>query len=432
VAHPRGAAASGPHVVIVGGGFAGLYAARALGRAPVRVTVVDRHNYHLFQPLLYQVATAGLSPGDIAQPIRGVLRRSPNIRVILAEAVSVDVTGRRLVLADGELAYDYLVLATGATHAYFGHDEWRPYAPGLKDLDDALEIRRRVLGAFEAAEREGHEVPRRAWLTFVIVGGGPTGVELAGTLAEIARHALRHDFRAIDPGQARILLLEAGPRVLAGFDPSLSAAAARQLAALGVEVRTGSAVTRIAAGLVETGVERIETETVLWAAGVTASPLARTLGVPLDRAGRVRVAPDLSIPGHPEVFVVGDLATVLGSDGSSLPGMAPVAIQMGRHAAVSIQRSARGEASRAFRYRDKGMMATIGRHAAVAQLGRLRLRGTVAWVTWLAVHLVFLIGFRNRLLVLVEWAWAYLTFNRGVRLITGRPEWPGSRGRPLG
>src|SRR5439155_9686723 len=274
----------------------------------------------------------------------------------------------------------------------------------------------------EAAEREGHEARRRAWLTFVIVGGGPTGVELAGTLAEIARHALRHDFRAIDPGQARILLLEAGPRVLAGFDPSLSAAAARQLAALGVEVRTGSAVTRITAGLVETGVERIETETVLWAAGVTASPLARTLGVPLDRAGRVRVAPDLSIPGHPEVFVVGDLATVLGSDGSSLPGMAPVAIQMGRHAAASIQRSARGAPARAFRYRDKGMMATIGRHAAVAQLGRLRLRGAVAWVAWLAVHLVFLIGFRNRLLVLVEWAWAYVTYNRGVRLSTGRPE----------
>jgi NADH:ubiquinone reductase (H+-translocating) len=408
-----------PHVVIVGGGFAGLYAARALGGQPVDVTVVDQHNYHLFQPLLYQVATAGLSPGDIAQPIRGVLRGSPNVRVLLAEAVSVDLEGRRLVLSDGDLRYDYLLLAAGASHAYFGHDDWRPYAPGLKDLDDALEIRRRVLGAFEAAERETDATRRRAWLTFVIVGGGPTGVELAGTLAEIARHALRQDFRAIDPGHAYVLLLEAGPRILAGFAPDLSAAAARQLALLGVEVRTGATVTRIVSGHVEVGAARIEAQTVLWAAGVTAAPLARTLGVPLDRAGRVQVLPDLSIPGHPEVFAAGDLATVAGPDGSPLPGMAPVAIQMGRHVAAAILRAVRGEERRPFRYRDKGIMATIGRHAAVAQVGRLHLTGTLAWLAWLAVHLVFLIGFRNRLLVLIEWAWAYVTYNRGVRLITG-------------
>jgi len=408
-----------PHVVIVGGGFAGLYAARALGGQPVEVTVVDQHNYHLFQPLLYQVATAGLSPGDIAQPIRGVLRGSPNVRVLLAEAVAVDLDGRRLVLSDGDVRYDYLLLAAGASHAYFGHDDWRPYAPGLKDLDDALEIRRRVLGAFEAAERETDLTRRRAWLTFVIVGGGPTGVELAGTLAEIARHALREDFRTIDPGHAYVLLLEAGPRILAGFVPDLSAAAARQLAVLGVEVRTGAMVTRIAPGHVEVGSSRIEAQTVLWAAGVTAAPLARTLGVPLDRAGRVQVLPDLSVPGHPEVLVAGDLATVAGPDGAPLPGIAQVAIQMGRHVAATILGAARGEERRPFRYRDKGMMATIGRHAAVAQVGRLHLTGTLAWVAWLAVHLVFLIGFRNRLLVLIEWAWAYVTYNRGVRLITG-------------
>jgi len=415
----RGEALPEPHVVIIGGGFGGLYAALALQRRPARVTLVDRHNYHLFQPLLYQVATAGLSPADIAQPIRNILRRSPNIAVVLAEATAVDARARRVVLADGVLAYDSLILAAGVSHAYLGHDEWRPFAPGLKDLDDALEVRRRVLLAFEAAERESDETRRRAWLTFVIVGGGPTGVELAGTLAEIARHALREDFRRIDPGQARIILLEAGSRVLSGFAESLSAAAARQLVRLGVEVRTGTAVTSIAPGLVEAGSARIAAETVLWAAGVTASSLAQTLGVPLDRAGRVIVEPDLSIPGHPEVFVIGDLAAFLHQGGRPLPGMAPVAIQMGRHVAGNILRMARGESTQPFRYRNTGMMATIGRHAGVAEIGAIRVNGFVAWLLWLVIHIFFLIGFRNRLLVLIEWAWAYVTFNRGVRLITG-------------
>ncbi len=415
----RGGARSEPHVVIVGGGFGGLYAAFALHRQPARVTLVDRHNYHLFQPLLYQVATAGLSPGDIAQPIRNILRRSPNIAVMLAEATGVDARARRVVLTDGALAYDHLILATGVSHAYFGHDEWRPFAPGLKDLDDALEIRRRTLLAFEAAERESDETRRRGWLTFVIVGGGPTGVELAGTLAEIARHALREDFRRIDSRQARIIVLEAGPRVLAGFAESLSGAAARHLARLGVEVRTGTAVTRIGPGLVEAGADRIAAETVLWAAGVTASPLAQTLGVPLDRAGRVLVEPDLSIPGHPEIFVIGDLAAFLHQGGRLLPGMAPIAIQMGGHAAGNILRAARGASRQPFRYRNRGMMATIGRHAAVAEIGAVRVNGFAAWLLWLVIHIAFLIGFRNRLLVLIEWAWAYVTFNRGVRLITG-------------
>jgi len=415
----RGAETPEPHVVIVGGGFGGLYAAFALHRRPARVTIVDRHNYHLFQPLLYQVATAGLSPGDIAQPIRNILRRSPNIAVVLAEATAVNTRARHLVLADGVLAYDYLILAAGVTHAYFGHDEWRVSAPGLKDLDDALEVRRRVLLAFEVAEREPDESRRRAWLTFVIVGGGPTGVELAGTLAEIARHTLREDFRRIDPRQARIVLLEAGSRVLSGFAESLSAAAARHLARLGVEVRTATAVTCITPGLVEASPTKIAAETVLWAAGVSASPLAQTLGVPLDRAGRVVVEPDLSVPGRPEVFVIGDLAAFLHQGGQPLPGMAPVAIQMGRHAACNILRAARGDSTRPFRYRNRGMMATIGRHAAVVEIGAFRIDGFVAWLLWLALHISVLIGFRNRLLVLIEWAWAYVTFNRGVRLITG-------------
>ncbi|HEV8309026.1 MAG TPA: NAD(P)/FAD-dependent oxidoreductase [Methylomirabilota bacterium] len=420
---PAGAAPRDlPHVVIVGGGFGGLYAAFALDGRPVRVTLVDRRNHHLFQPLLYQVATAGLSPGDIAQPIRHILRRIPNVAVVLAEATAVDLTRRRLVLADGELAYDALILATGASHAYFGHDEWRPLAPGLKTIEDALEIRRRVLLAFEAAEREPDEARRRALLTFVIVGGGPTGVELAGALAEIARDALAHEYRAIDPAQARIVLIEAGPRLLSAFAEPLGAAAARVLGARGVEVLTRTAVTRIAPGLVEAGPLLIRAETVLWAAGVTASPLARSLGVPLDRAGRVLVEPDLTIPGHPEVFVIGDLAAFRQPDGQALPGLAPVAIQMGRHAAQNILRATRGEARQPFRYRDRGMLATIGRHAAVAQRGRLQLHGWLAWLAWVIVHIFFLIGFRNRLLVMIEWAWAYATFNRGVRLITGDTE----------
>jgi NADH dehydrogenase len=408
----------------VGGGFGGLYAAFALRHRPVQVTLLDRRNHHLFQPLLYQVATAALSPGNIAQPIRHILRGSPNVRVLLGEATAVDLAARRVALADGDaLGYDFLILATGASHAYFGHDEWRELAPGLKDVDDALEIRRRMLLAFEAAERETDPARRQALLTFVIVGGGPTGVELAGALGEIARDVLVHDFRAIDPRQARIVLLEAGPRLLAGFATPLSAAAARGLAARGVEVRTATAVTRIAPGLVEAaGGLRIAAETVVWAAGVTASPLARTLGVLLDRVGRVLVEPDLSIPGHPEAFAIGDVAAFLhdpAAPGAALPGLAPVAIQMGRDAARSILATVRGEPRRPFRYRDRGIMATIGRNAAVAQSGRLRLTGFVAWVAWVLVHVLLLIGFRNRLVVMLEWAWAYVTFNRGVRLITG-------------
>jgi NADH dehydrogenase len=416
-------------VLILGGGFGGLYAAFALSRRPVRVTLLDRRNHHLFQPLLYQVATAALSPGNIAQPIRHILRGSPNVRVLLGEASAVDLAARRIVLADGAaLGYDFLILATGASHAYFGHDEWRPLAPGLKDIDDALEIRRRVLLAFEAAEREADPARRQALLTFVIVGGGPTGVELAGALGEIARDVLVHDFRAIDPRQARIVLLEAGPRLLAAFAPPLAEAAARELAARGVEVRPATAVTRIAPGLVEAGSLRIATETVVWAAGVTASPLARTLGVPLDRVGRVLVEPDLSVPGHPEAFVIGDVAAFLhdpATAGAALPGLAPVAIQMGRHAAENVLEAARGAPSRPFRYRDRGIMATIGRNAAVAQSGRLRLTGFVAWLAWVLIHVLLLIGFRNRLLVMLEWAWAYVTFNRGVRLITGPSGLPG-------
>ncbi len=422
-------ASPGWHVVIVGGGFGGLYTAVALRRAPVRVSLIDRRNHHLFQPLLYQVATAALSPGDIAQPIRHILRGSPNITVMLAEVTAVDAPRRRVVLADGELTYDYLILATGVRHAYFGHDEWQTDAPGLKDIEDALEIRRRVLLAFEAAERARDEARRRSFLTFVIVGGGPTGVELAGALAEIARDALAHDFRTIDPRTARIVLLEAGPRILAIFAESLSTYARGALEARGVEVRTGSAVTRIAAGVVEVGAERISTETVVWAAGVEASPLGRTLGASLDRVGRVLVEPDLTIPGHPEVFVIGDLAAFVHQDGGPLPGMAPVAIQMGRHAAASVLGDARGEPRRPFRYRNKGIMATIGRNAAVVERGCIQLTGAVGWAAWLIVHILFLIGFRNRLLVLFEWAWAYVTFNRGVRLITGDPQssWGGAR-----
>jgi NADH dehydrogenase len=413
-------------VVIVGGGFGGLYAGFALSRQPVRVTLVDRRNFHLFQPLLYQVATAGLSPGDIAQPIRQILGRSPNVEVLLGEAVSVDLDRRRLRLADGELAYDYLIVATGATHSYFGHEEWRPFARGLKTVEDALEMRRRVLLAFEAAERETEPARRRALLTFVIVGGGPTGVELAGALAELARHTLPRDFRRIDLREARIVLLEAGPRLLGVFAEPLSRAAERRLRALGVDVRTNTPVTRIAHGLVEAAGTRLETETVLWAAGVEASPLARTLGVPLDKAGRVLVEPDLTIPGRPEVFVIGDLAVFLHQGGTPLPGMAPVAMQMGRHTVRNILRALRGESYQPFRFHNKGMMATIGRNSAVAQRGPLRLHGILAWVVWLVVHIFFLIGFRNRVIVLFEWAWMYLTYGRGVRLITavGAPDAP--------
>lgn len=412
-----------PHVVIVGGGFAGLTAARNLRGAPVRLTLLDRHNHHTFQPLLYQVATAGLSSTDIAAPLRTILARQRNVTVLLAEAVGVDLKGSRLLLADGELSYDFLVVATGATHSYFGHDEWERFAPGLKTLEDAINIRRRVLLAFEAAERD--EVPerRREWLTFVVIGAGPTGVEMAGTLAEIARHTFRKEFRRIDPASARVILLEGTDRVLPPYPPDLSEKARRQLEALGVEVRTKALVTGVEERGVQLGAERIAARTIIWAAGVAASPLGRALGAPVDRAGRVHVQPDLTLPGHPEVFVLGDLASVT-QEGRPVPGVAPAAMQMGVHAARNIQRAVEGQPTRAFRYRDKGSLATIGRNRAVALLGRVKLSGWLAWAAWLFIHILFLIGFRNRLVVLVDWAFSYITYQRHARLLLGAaPPW---------
>ena len=406
----------------MGGGFGGLFAARALRRAPVAVTLVDRGNHHLFQPLLYQVATASLSPSDIAQPIRWILRRQRNARVLLAEATAVDLAARRVVLADGELPYDYVVLATGSRHAYFGHEEWEPLAPGLKSLEDAREIRRRFLVAFEQAEREPDAGRRLPLLTFVIVGGGPTGVELAGAMSEIARHSMRRDFRAFDPREARVLLLEGGERILPAYPEKLSLKALEALRGLGAEVRTGAIVTGIDPGGVWIGAERIETRNVFWAAGNAASPLARTLGVPLDPVGRVIVEPDLSLPGFQEAFAIGDMALFLHQTGESLPGVAPVAMQQARAAAENIRRLVADRATAPFRYRDRGNLATIGRDTAVADLGGLRLWGLPAWLAWLVVHIFFLIGFRNRVLVLIQWAWAYVTYQRGARLITGPPQ----------
>jgi NADH:quinone reductase (non-electrogenic) len=410
-----------PDVVIIGGGFGGLYAAQRLRRAPVRVTVVDRRNHHLFQPLLYQVAMAGLSPGDIAYPIRSILRRQKNTRVLLGTAVVADLAEQRVTLADGtDVPYDYLILAAGAAHSYFGHEEWEPDAPGLKSLEDALEIRRRVLVAFERAEREPDERERAALMTFAIVGAGPTGVELAGALADIARTVLISDFRAIDPREATIVLMEAGPRVLPAFPEELSVKAERSLRRLGVHVVCGKAVTRVDDRGVSLGDERIEARTVLWAAGVAASPLAKTLGVPLDRAGRIPVERDLSIPGYPRAFVVGDLASLRDDKtGKPVPGLAPAAIQEGRHAADNIVRAVGGRPTTPFRYVDKGNLATIGKAAAVADFGFVRLSGFVAWLLWIVVHIFFLIGFRNRVIVIFEWAWAYFTSQRGARLITG-------------
>ncbi|PYN62393.1 MAG: FAD-dependent oxidoreductase [Candidatus Rokuibacteriota bacterium] len=408
-----------PHVVIVGGGFGGLYAARALAGQPVRVTLLDRRNHHLFQPLLYQVATAALNPSDIAAPLRSVLRRATNVTVLLASVERVDLASRRVVLERGEIGYDGLVLAAGASHSYFGHDDWEVFAPGLKTLEDALEIRRRVLLAYEAAERERDGAEQRALLTFVVIGGGPTGVELAGALGEISRQTIARDFRLIDPTKARIILLEGGPRILPTFPESLSRSAEDALRRIGVEVRTSASVTRVTADAVWLGGEQIRARTVLWAAGVAAAPLARTLGAPLDHAGRVLVEPDLSVPGHPEAFAIGDMCAFLHQTGAPLPGVAPVAIQQGRAVADNVLRRLRGQPTRSFRYRDKGSLATIGRAAAVAVVGRFRLSGLLAWLAWLLVHIVFLIGFRNRLLVLFEWAWAYITWHRGARLITG-------------
>ena len=409
-----------PQVVILGGGFGGLAAARALGGAPVRVLVLDRRNHHLFQPLLYQVATAGLSPAEIASPIRRILRRQQNATVLLAEATALLPEKRRVVLSDGEVAYDWLIVATGATHSYFGHDAWAPFAPGLKTLEDALEIRRRVLVAFEAAEREPEVEKRRSWLTFIVIGGGPTGVEMAGAFAEVARHTLARDFRHIDPKTARVILVEAGPRILAAYPPDLSEKAARQLEALGVQVWTGTGVTAVDAEGVQMAGDRLRARTVMWAAGVQGSPLARTLGAPLDRAGRVKVQPELTVPGRPEIFVIGDLAAIE-QDGRPVPGVAPAAMQMGRHAGQNLVRALQGEPPRPFRYRDKGSLATVGRSRAVAVFGAVKLAGFAAWAAWLGVHIFFLIGFRNRFVVLFTWAWAYLTHQRSARLILGRP-----------
>jgi NADH dehydrogenase len=418
VPNPGGTAL--PHVVVIGGGFAGLWATRALAKAPVRITLVDRGNHHLFQPLLYQVATAGLSAPDIAAPLRHILQWQRNVTVLMETVADIDEGAHEVRLENGgALRYDYLLLASGATHAYFGHDEWAAHAPGLKTLDDALHIRRRILSAFERAEAESDPAAKRALLTFAIVGGGPTGVELAGTLAEIARHTLKREFRNIEPRDARVLLLEAGLRVLSTFPESLSEKARRQLRNLGVEVRTGTPVNAIDADGVLLGDERIAARTVLWAAGVAASKLALALDVPLDRAGRVPVQPDLSVPGMPDVFVAGDLASVQ-QDGKPVPGVAPAAKQMGRHVAAAIRARIDGKPAAAFRYRDYGNLATIGRMAAVVHLGKLKLSGTLAWWFWLTAHIFFLIGFRNRLVVMLNWTWAYWSYQRAARIILGR------------
>jgi NADH dehydrogenase len=413
------------NVVIVGGGFGGLNAARALdGAANVRVTLLDRHNYHLFQPLLYQVATAALSPGDIASPIRWILRHQRNVEVLLAEATAIDPAGRRVLISGGDpIPYDYLVLAAGSAHAYFGHPEWEPRAPGLKTLDDALEMRRRMLLAFEAAEREVDPEKQRRLLTFVIVGGGPTGVELAGALAEIARQSLVRDFRRIHPESARIILVEGSPYVLATFADPLREAAKRSLERLGVDVRTGMVVT----GVDEDGVTvqaqgqppaHIAAATVLWGAGVAASPIARSLGVPLDRVGRVTPEPTLALATHPNIFVIGDLCAFT-QDGKMLPGVAQVAMQQGTRAGRNIRRAIAGQALEPFRYRDYGVMATIGRGSAVGEIFGLKVSGFFAWLFWIFLHIFWLIGFRNRFVVMSEWAWAYVTLQRRVRLITG-------------
>jgi NADH:ubiquinone reductase (H+-translocating) len=414
-----------PRVVIVGGGFGGLQAAKALANAPVRVTLVDRRNHHLFQPLLYQVATAALSPADIAQPIRSVLRGQRNVDVVLAEVDAIDVAAKEVVLDEEQqtrrLPYDYLILAAGANHAYFGHDEWAPNAPGLKTLEDALAIRRRILLSFEEAEREPDPVRRKALMTFVVVGGGPTGVEMAGAIAEIARFSLARDFRHIDTRDARVILIEAGTELLAAFPDRLSRQALRDLERLGVDVRFGKPVTAIAADAVTVGDETIPANTIIWAAGVQSSPLGRSLGVELDRAGRVLVNPDLSLPGHPDIFVIGDMASLEDRRGRPLPGVAQVAMQQGAWAAANIVRAIEGQPAHPFRYRDLGNMATIGRNSAVADIRGLRLTGFVAWLAWAVVHILNLIGFRNRVLVALQWLWSYLTLQRGARLITGTP-----------
>jgi NADH dehydrogenase len=408
-----------PHVVIVGAGFAGLYATRTLAKANVKITLIDRRNHHTFQPLLYQVATAALSPGEMAYPIRHIFEDDENVSVLLARVTGFDLQSHKVLLDDDELAYDYLIVAAGATHAYFGHPEWARFAPGLKTVEDATEIRRRMLLAFEIAERHArlHHAPER--INFIVVGGGPTGVELAGALSEIAQHVLASDFRSIDPRSTNVKLVEAGPRILPAFDEALSASAVRQLQKLGVEVMTNTAVTGIDEDHVYCGDRAFPASVVLWAAGVAASPLGKLLGAPTDRAGRVQVQPDLTIPGHPEVFVLGDLAAVIQGNGKPVPGVAPGAIQMGQYAGATILGDLRGDKRKAFRYWDKGSLATIGRSSAVADIAGFKMSGFTAWLSWLFIHLLFLIGFQSRIQVVWEWFWAYITFHRGARLITG-------------
>ena len=424
------------HVVIIGGGFGGLYAARTLKSTDVQVTLIDRRNFHLFQPLLYQVATGWLSPADIASPLRAVLKRQRNVQVLLAEALDIDVTNRRVILKDGSVSYDTLIVATGARHHYFGHTQWEQFAPGLKTIEDATEIRRRILSAFEAAEREADPEHVRSWLTFVIVGGGPTGVELAGTLGELAQDTLRQDFRHINPAESRILLVEGADRILPTYAAELSAKATAALARLGVSVHTGATVTDVQPDAViirrNDQSEHIPTRTVLWAAGVQASPLGRILatatGVELDRAGRVMVAPDLSIPNHPDIFVIGDLAHYRNQQGQPLPGVAPVAMQQGQYVAELIQQRLRGQTPPPFHYRDRGSMAIVGRAEAVADINGRHFSGLLAWLAWLFIHLLNLVEFENRILVVTQWAWNYFTRNRSARLITGEP--PSSRSLP--
>ncbi len=409
-----------PRIVIVGAGFGGLSAAHALSGAAADVTVIDRRNYHLFQPLLYQVATAGLSPAQIASPIRAILRRAANVRVVMGKVSGVDIVRRTVRVDDREIPYDQLVLATGARHSYFGHDEWERVAPGLKKIDDATAIRRRILTAFEHAESAETQEARRRFLTFVVIGGGPTGVEMAGSIAELAHVALRNDFRTIDPREARILLVEASPRVLAAFPPVLSTAARGALERLHVEVRLGTPVSNCDEAGVTIGEEHVPAATIVWAAGVAASAAADWLGVEKDRIGRVPVGPDLTVPGHPEIFVVGDTASVAGKDGQPLPGLAPVAKQQGTYVARVLRARLAGKpAPPPFHYYNYGTMATIGRRSAVADFGWLRLDGTLAWLMWGLIHISFLIGFRNRLIVMLDWMWSYVTFQSSARLITG-------------
>jgi NADH dehydrogenase len=409
---------SKPRVIIVGSGFGGLEAAKKLACKDVHVTVIDRTNYHLFQPLIYQVATAALSPADIAAPVRAILSKCRNVEVILAEVQSVDVAAKKVKTADVDIDYDYLILATGARHSYFGHDEWEKLAPGLKSLEDAIELRRRILLAFEYAEKITDEPARRVALNFVIIGGGPTGVEMAGAIAEISRHTLAKDFRHIDPSQARVILIEGGPRLLAAYPEDLSASARKQLEDLGVEVRTGARATKLSEEGVQVNGEFIPCRVKIWAAGNIASFVGKTLGAPVDGVGRVIVNDDLTVPGHPEVQVIGDLANFPHQTGQPLPGISPVAMQQGRHAARNVLAMTQGRKPQRFRYWDKGTMATIGRNKAVADLRFMHLSGLPAWLAWLFVHIVFLVGFRNRLVVLFQWAWAYLTFDKGARLIT--------------